>query len=209
LLANFIFISHVRSQEVSWNLKKYSNGVAVYNRENSSSSVRELKSVCQLKASISSVVAVLTDWESYPEWVYRCSASSALKELSDSTFIHYQTVQAPWPVQSRDFIVMVTVHQDPRSKVVTITAAALPDYIPRKKDFVRITLCKSAWTITPLTRGILQIEYRLLVDPGGSVPAWLVNAASVDGPFQTSLNLMSRPQLPKYKDSKLSFITEP
>jgi hypothetical protein len=64
-------------------------------------------------------------------------------------------------------------------------------------------LFKAQWTITPLKDGSLSLEYQLLVDPGGSVPAWLVNLAVVDGPFETMSALREKVKEKKYQEAVL------
>jgi hypothetical protein len=205
----FIGIPRGYSQEKSWVLQKYEEGIGVYLRKADNSNFKELKSVVHIKTSLSSIVAVLSDWESYPEWVYRCGSSSTVKILSDSVLIHYQTVLAPWPVDSRDFVVMVKLVQEAETKRIVQSSVALPDYIPRKDGFVRIKSFRASWTLTPLEDGFIKVEYQLLVDPGGNVPAWLVNLAVVEGPLETTRHLKTRVFQKKYKEAKIPWVIEP
>lgn len=193
------------SQE-AWQLKKAEDGIEVYTRKDENSSFKELKSVVILKTSLSSIVALLTDFESYPDWVYRCGTSRTVKRINDAEMIHYQEVTAPWPVDSRDFIVDMKVVQNPVTKVITISSTCLPDYIPRIDDHVRITNFKASWTLMPKKDGNVELVYQLLVDPGGNVPAWLVNLAVVEGPFETTMHLRDRVKKDKYQKAILPFI---
>lgn len=192
-----------------WKLKKFEDGIAVYNRHDENSDFKELKSVMQIKTSLNSIVSLLNDWESYPNWVYRCGKSTTLKQINETELIHYQTVKGIWPVESRDFVVKVKITQDPITKVVKQTATCISDFFPKQKDHVRITEFRAAWTLTPLKNGIVNLEYQLYVNPGGYVPAWIVNLAAIDGPFETSYNLKHWVLKEKYQKSKLGFIQEP
>ncbi len=192
-----------------WKLKKFENGIAVYTRHDDNSAFKELKAVTQIKASLSSIMALLGDWETYPQWVYKCGVSKTLKQISETELIHYQTVDAPWPVDSRDFVVNIKITQDPITKAVKQIATYKADFIPKQKNFIRITEFKAAWTLTPLKNGIVNVEYQLLVNPGGVVPAWLVNMAAVEGPYETTHNLKKWVQKEKYQKAKISFIEEP
>ena len=64
------------------------------------------------------------------------------------------------------------------------------------------------WIIIPEKNGVLNAEYRLLVEPGGNIPAWLVNLAVVDGPFDTNLKMKEWLFKEKYQKAKVSFIKE-
>jgi hypothetical protein len=127
--------------------------------------------------------------DSYPQWVYKCGKSSTIKKISETEVIHYQTVVAPWPVDNRDFVVNVRLSQDPASKVITIISTSKPDYILKVAEHVRITEFKASWTLSPKKDGTIEVVYQLLVNPGGYVPAWLVNLAVVEGPYETTLHL--------------------
>lgn len=202
------FVNFKIEQNKSWELKKNSDGISIYTRNSEGSDFKELKSVMQLKTSLSSIVALLNDWENYPKWVYKCEKSITLKKISDTEVIHYQTVIAPWPADNRDFIVDVKISQNPLSNVVIQKAICLSNYIPQIKEYVRITEFKASWILTPIKNGMVNIEYHLLVNPGGSLPAWIVNLAMIDGPFETNLHLKEWVKKEKYQKQKISFIKE-
>jgi ribosome-associated toxin RatA of RatAB toxin-antitoxin module len=207
LLFSGFRISHFPESD-EWKLKKSENGILVYSKNEENSSFKELKSVMQIKASLSSVMALLNDWESYPHWVYRCEKSATLKQISETELIHYQTVKGIWPVESRDFVVKIKIVQDPVTKAVKQTATCMAEYFPKQKNHVRITEFKAAWTLVPLKNGYVFIEYQLFVNPGGTVPAWLVNLAAIDGPYETMHNLKDWVVKEKYQKAKLNYIQD-
>ncbi|MCE3277981.1 MAG: lipid-binding protein [Bacteroidetes bacterium] len=205
----FLLCKYSSSQSQNdWILKKEEEGISVYTRNVETSSLKELKSVVTIRTSLSSIVALLNDWDSYPQWVYRCEKSSTLKTISESEVIHYQTVIAPWPVDSRDFVVNVKLTQDPITKIITIISQPHPDFIPKTEDMVRIRNFKASWTLIPLKDGWVEVNYQLLVDPGGYVPAWLVNLAVVEGPYQTKLNMKKWVMKDKYQKAVISYLKE-
>ncbi|MCW3105260.1 MAG: lipid-binding domain protein [Bacteroidetes bacterium] len=200
------FLSAFSQSDNSWHLKKSEGGILVYTRNSPGSDFKELKSVCTLKTSLSSIVALLNDWDTYPQWVYKCGKSTTLKKISESELVHYQTVVAPWPVDSRDFVVNVRLSQDPVSKVVKIVSTCKPDYIPKVAGYVRITEFSASWTLVPQKDGTVEVIYQLLVNPGGYVPAWLVNLAVVDGPYETTLNFKQWVMKEKYQKAVVPLI---
>jgi hypothetical protein len=204
----FWICTNVQAQTKPWKLKKFDNGVAVYAREADNSKFKELKAEVLLKTSLSSIVAMLEDRDAFPEWVYRCSNSHIIKKINQEEMYCYQYVEAPWPVEDRDISIYIQLFQEPKSKVVIQTASCVPDYIPRKKDAVRVLEFKAKWTLTPMLGGFVKCEYELLVDPGGNVPAWLVNLAAIDGPFETTLNMKTQVLKSKYQKAKMEYISE-
>jgi hypothetical protein len=209
IIISCIGLTSFITNDEEWKLKKYGNGVAVYNREIPNTIIKELKAETQIKTSLSSIIALLNDRETYPDWVYRCGKSMMIKKISDSEGMYYQTVVAPWPVDNRDFVVDVKVVQDSKTKVVKQFSTCMPNYISPIPDHVRITEFDALWTLTPLKNGLVKCEYQLLVNPGGNVPAWLVNLAAIDGPYETTVNLKERVMKEKYQKAKFSFIKEP
>ncbi len=193
----------------NWELKKSENGISIYTRYSEDSDYKELKAIFQLKTSLSSIIALLNDVESYPQWVYRCETSKVLKKSSDKQLIRYQTIVAPWPVDNRDVIVEVNSYQDEKTKIVYQKVNALPDYSPKLKNHVRIREFRAVWTLKPLKNGVVEIEYELLVNPAGAIPAWIVNMAMVDGPYETSLKMKERLLYEKYQKASIPFITNP
>ena len=54
---------------------------------------------------------------------------------------------------------------------------------PEDDDVVRIQQLEGFWEITDLKNGYIRLVQQCLADPGGSLPAWLVNSSVVDSPF--------------------------
>lgn len=192
-----------------WQLKKNEQGVTVYTRDSENSAFKELKAVAYLKTSLSSIVGLLYDFEKYPEWVYKCGKSGTLKTISEKELIHYQTVIAPWPIDNRDFIVNIKIEQNEKTKVITIKSYAIGNYIPLVPNYVRIMKFNASWVLSPQKDGSVEIVYQLLIDPSGYIPAWAVNMAVVDGPFETMNNIKERVFRKEYQKAKISFINEP
>ncbi len=197
-----------QSAKHEWHLKKNEKGIEIYTRKTVVSDFKELKSIMYLKTSLQSLVALINDWESYPEWVYKCGKSVTLKRINDTSVMHYQTVLVPWPAEKRDFVVNIVLTQNKGNKIVTIKSINAPNFIPHIKDHIRITYLEASWTLVPMFDGSIQVNYELLVDPGGSIPAWLVNMAAVNGPYETMVNFKERVIKKKYQEAKISYIKE-
>ena len=193
----------------NWELKKFENGITIYTRATETSNYKELKAIFQIKSSLSSVIALLNDVETYPQWVYRCETSKVLKKNSEQNLIRYQTIVAPWPVDNRDVVVEVHTYQDPKTKIVYQKVTPLPDYSPQLKGHVRIREFRATWTLKPLKNGVVEVEYELLVNPAGAIPAWIVNMALVDGPYETSMKMKERILYEKYQKTNYPFIVNP
>ena len=192
--------------QTQWTLKTDEDGIQLYTKSVPGSSYKSLKTVCTLQTSLTSVAAVLLDVQQTKEWVYGTSTSSMLKQESPSAVYFYAEMGMPWPVTNRDFIVKISIMQDPVSKVITVLAENYPDYLPEKKALVRIRNSSGKWLIEPLPNGRVRVEYQLYVDPGGVVPASLVNMFLGKGPLESFKSLKKRVAMKQYANARISFI---
>ena len=76
-----------KDTESEWILKKEKNGVTVYNRSVENSDLKEIKAVTQIKTSLTSIIALLSDRESFPEWVYKCEKAYTVKSIDETEAI--------------------------------------------------------------------------------------------------------------------------
>jgi len=202
-----LFTAYAAAQ-TEWELKEDKEGIRVYTKKVDNSPLKAVKTVCTVNTSLSTLTAVLLDINSSADWVYETKRITLLKQISPAELIYYSEINIPWPVLNRDFIVLLKVTQDEKTKAVTVMGYNKPDYLPENKNIVRIQQSYSKWLITPLQNGQVKIEYVLQVDPAGSVPAWMINLFATKGPFETFRKLREQVKKPVYSHSSFSFIKE-
>ncbi len=207
-----VFLFHPAVSELfgqqGWTLQKQESGVQVYTKLTPGSDFKTVKTICTLQTTLSRMTAILLDVMRTPEWVYGTKSCKLLKQESPSSLFYYAEMGMPWPVKNRDFIIRISVVQDPLTKVVTVIAENKPDYFPEQKGNIRIMKSSGKWTITPLTHGQLRVQYELHVDPGGQLPANIVNMFMYDGPYETFKKLPSRASMTVYENQRFSFIRD-
>jgi hypothetical protein len=91
--------------------------------------------------------------------------------------------------------------------VVTVDGPAVAGFVPVKEDIVRIATSKGEWVITPIAKGKIKVLYTLLVDPGGNIPAWLINMLAAQGPMDSFQGLKQQLKKPEYQEG-VPFIKE-
>ena len=131
-----------------------------------------------------------------------------LKQVSPVDLYYYSEVNVPWPVSNRDFVAHIIATQNPVTKAVTVNAENLPDLVPKKDNVVRIRQSDSKWVATPAGVNLVKIEYTLFADPGGIVPAWLINLFITRGPFETFKKLREHVKKPAYTNIHLANIKD-
>jgi hypothetical protein len=189
-----------------WKLKSDKNGIKIYTSPVENSKVKALKVECTFQSTLSQMVSVLFDVKGCTEWVYHTKSISLLKQVAPNNLYYYSEISLPWPASNRDFVAHLTATQDDVTKVVTVNGPAVPGMVAEKDGVVRIKQSKGKWILTPIGKDEVKVEYTLTVDPAGSIPAWLVNLVSSEGPTQSFKALKEQLKKPEHKNARLSYI---
>ena len=205
-LAMACFNTYAQNQ---WVLNTNKDGIKVYTREVEGSKFKEYRGEVLVTTKLSALIAVLDDVDNQKNWFHDCIESRKLKNISRTEGINYFQQYAPWPVSNRDIIVKYSISQNLKTKVITIELTGLKNYIPEKEDIVRVPKLKGFWQFTPQGNGNIKIVYQAHSETGGSVPAYLANAASVDIPYYTLKNMLIEIKKPKYKNAVIEGVIEP
>lgn len=170
-----------------WDLRKDDNGIQVFTRKAAHGNIKELRVLCELDATQAQLINTLLDISGYNSWVYSNKKSFVLKTVSPFNIIYYTESHLPWPIKDRDLIVELNIA--PSGSGLNIQAKSLPDYLPKNADYIRVPYSLATWHVTPETVNKLKVDYTFSVDPGGSIPIWLVNATMTIGPYNSFLKL--------------------
>jgi hypothetical protein len=88
-------------------------------------------------------------------------------------------------VSDRDYVIRivddVAITSDGRPmlrRVWNITDAPVPSSDP---SVIRLTINRGSWQLSPAADGATFAVYCLFTDPGGALPAWIVNRANQSG----------------------------
>ena len=208
LLFLFVLPFYTPQQDEGWVFKKNNDGIKIYTRESTDSNIKELKFTTTINSSMSNAIALLIDVETYTKWVYKCSQSITLEEISNLESYCYYSVDFPWPMSDRDMVVYSRVHQDPETKVVVSSSAGKPDFIPEKKGLVRIYDHFNQWIFKPVSPNKIEITYFLKSDPAGNIPAWAINLAIDQGPVKSMKRFINLLDDPKYQNKRVPGIED-
>ena len=196
------------SGQKDWSLKSDKDGISIFTKDLTDSKFKAIRVECELSATLTQLVAVLMDVKTATDWVYATKSCVLLKQVSPAELYYYSEISVPWPASNRDFIARLMATQDPRTKVVTIWGPTYPDYLPVKKDIVRVSQSEGRWVLTPVGKNRVKVEYTLHADPGGNIPAWLVNMFATKGPYESFRNLKEQLKKPVYVNARLPYIID-
>ncbi|WP_051333534.1 START domain-containing protein [Aliagarivorans marinus] len=189
-----------------WKQVRERNGVTVFNRRIPGIAFKEFMAETVVEADLHTLIAVFNDAPAGVEWVENVDEMRQLDQLSENETITYTYSKAPWPVSDRDAVVHNRITQDPRTLAVTIQQRGVPEHIAKVKGAVRVPSLSSSWIFTPQDDGTTHVRYQVLTNPGGNLPAWLINAVSVSQPYKTLRGLQEIVLLEQYQNVEIAFI---
>ncbi|MBK9934136.1 MAG: hypothetical protein IPP61_20625 [Cytophagaceae bacterium] len=175
------------SQVPNWRFIKESDGIKVYYREIPNKNINEVKIITYFDSNLSTIVEALRDVDAYPNWVYKAVSSKAIKRFNQNEMIYYNKLDFPWPLSDRDIAIHTKVIQNQLNKEVVSISYAEANAVPKLKNYVRIDEFTSKWVFKP-NGSLVQGEYVFRSNPGGNIPAWLVNLSLDEGPVKTIQN---------------------
>jgi len=185
------------------------DNIKVYTRVHEGATLKEFKGVVTIRTSLSSLVALMDDTDSYTNWMHDCIKSTLVDHPNPSERTTYIINDAPWPVSQRDMFIYSRTTQNKKTKIVTIALEGRSTFRPEVKGYVRVTTLKGSWKFTPLEKGLVEITYQVYSDPGGSLPPILANSTVVDIPYHTLKNMRTFVQQARYQKAKYKEIIEP
>jgi START domain len=190
------------------NCKLQSNrdSIKVYTCPVKNSKYKALKVEFYLNSSYSQAAAMILDITRLHRWQYKTVSAQLLKQINESEIIYHTEVQTPSVTNNRDFVIYLSIDQNPTTKELTVKAISKPDYIPVKKKVVRVPFSEAIWHIKSVGKNKLWVVYEIKIDFGGEVPAWVVNMAAPLAPYETFKAM--RAEIVDYQNKKVSFITD-
>ena len=188
LIAVFLCVTCAVAQ-ADWKRVAVRDGIKVYAKTIPDSKVKAMKAECTLDAGVEEIIALLLDVDAAERWVCHTKSCKLIRRVSDTELFYHTEVSLPWPLDNRDFVTHLRVIKHEKSDVVTIEAPAVPGVLPSREGIVRISGSVNRWLIRPLPNGKAWVEYMLQVDPGGHIPAHVVNMFACRAPIETFQNM--------------------
>ncbi len=171
-----------------WELEKDKADIQVFTKKVEGSAFKAYRAVMEMQTTVAALDKLMRDQEAMTTWFDRCLKCEQLKQVSENEFYIYFVNDGPWPVQDRDNIShAIFEYREDGGLLISLTGVA--DYLPTKKNLVRLPVITAHWEFQPLANGKVKIVQQAHIDLGGSVPGWVANLALVDSPFNTMVNL--------------------
>lgn len=170
------------------------DGVRVEALEVPGCDLPRLRGVATIDANLYEILAVIDDVPAHRAWVPRIQQSRVLKRPAPTQLWMYTRFDFPWPTSDRDSVLRVQVGRrlQPRHEVVLRTWRD-PSYAhPAVADVVRVPRSEALVTLRLVTPTRTEISYEVDIDPGGSLPRFVVRWLLRDMPRQLVRGLAER-----------------
>jgi len=190
----FIFGSSGIAQN-NWILQKEKDGIKISNRPSPASSFNDVRVEVDLPGNIDQLAAILLDVNKYTEWAYATRKSELIKQLGPGKLIYYSEIEVPWPATDRYFYALFELIKDPGGGSMQVISSSILYEAPVPKDLVKVPYSKGSWSVTQSSKKSIHVDYILELNPGGSLPAWILNLFSSKGPLETFENIRLKMKL--------------
>ncbi len=178
----FHFLSP-KSEQLPWKLVRDESAIQVYTAQVKTDAFKHIYATAVLPASVAKVVEMVKNVNKYKEWGYYCQKSELLA-TKPNEIIFYYVSNVPWPLSKRDLVSKMTIYEMSKDEVI-IRSHQLDGYLPVQPNMVRIPESKAVWHFKAMPNGFTRATYTLQLNPGGNIPAWIVNPFIAIGPFKT------------------------
>ena len=157
--------------------------IIVYTRKIESSPFKEILAEAEMNGSINTFRQIITDINNYTEWLPDCKSAEIIEHPTQNNITYHMKLRVPFPFSNRDIIQQIILNESKDQLVVDIINR--PNKIKKEKNCVRMLKADGKWTIQKISGKMVSIKFQYAADPGGGVPAWMVNTFIVKNPHKT------------------------
>jgi hypothetical protein len=166
-----------------WVFRKEKDSIKVYTRTEETNPIKSYRGEMDLHTTMAKISRVLGSTESFDWWSENVRDIQVLEYKKEKLIKYYFIYELPWPVSNRDLCAQAIITFDSVAQKRVVRATPLEGVIPEKPDLVRIKNYWQQWTMQPAGPGIIHLTLEGSVDPGGYIPAWMVNMVITETPL--------------------------
>lgn len=190
LSAGVLFLSTSAARaEGAWRLIDEERGIKVTARDEPGRDLPTLRGQGEIKGNVLDVLAVILDAKGATKWAKGADEARVLRVVDPRTQLIYTRTDTPWPVSDRDMIMRRMVKVVKPGSEFHIRLLCAPKETAELDGVVRVKTCDSYFHIRAVDEGKTFVDYQVNLDPGGSLPDWLIRWASKKIPMETLVSL--------------------
>jgi hypothetical protein len=191
-----------------WKEVSNEEGIKVWQREVPGTSFVEFRGQGDINSGMKMILAVLHDHTKKKEWMNRCVENRLVRAkatLGNNVMYNRTGSNVPF-VSDRDAVLESTLTILREKKQVQIDVKNVTDPLaPEVDGVVRMPKLFVQWLLEYKDAKTTKVTYTVQADPGGMLPAWIVNMVSKEMPAKTIANLREQVKKPGY-DKDLMFV---
>lgn len=152
-----------------------------------SGSVKEIWAEGTMAASAFDIQEAILDAESYPRFMPYVKEARYVGGSAEGGRYVYTRLDLPF-LNARDYVLLVTVESrvDGNGQGTFVNRwKATPGRVRERPQVTRIKTCEGSWEVKSTEDGKAYVVYRAVVDPGGWVPGFALDAANRKGVSDT------------------------
>lgn len=167
-----------------WVLVTDRDGIQVFRQDDGDSRLKTFRGVADLRVNdFNAIGALLDDYDAVASFMHMVSEIRDLKRSSPFQRDVYVTTRLPWPVKDRDAPLRVTFYQERDTLDLVMPFSLNETGYPQQAHYVRMPQMEGYYRFSPGEPGKVQVTIEVVLDPGGSLPAWLANIILRDIPY--------------------------
>ena len=174
-----------------WEFLEEEDGIKVYKKDLPGSILGAFKGETVIGASMGTIFSILSDPKLRVSWVDRLVEIKVLsKSQNPLQVVEYSRIDLPWPVSDRDFVTQTVAKYNKKTKTIMTQGKSVRHSLaPRKDDAVRGETYGAHVTLRELGPKRTFVSIDVHADPKGWMPAWLINFAQREWPYNTLTKL--------------------
>jgi hypothetical protein len=180
-----------------WEFAREKDGIKVYTRHEQESNLKSFKGEVDIEGDITTISALIEDVKNFDRWDEDVSEIRVLEQEEGKMLKYYVVYDVPWPFKDRDLCVEAVIAEDQSTGSKQIVARSVPEAVPFSEETERIVEYWQRWTIQPTGNGTVHLVVEGFADPAGDIPAWIVNMAITDTPFNMLKSIKDEIESPK------------
>ncbi len=169
-----------------WELVKDKDGIKIYTRSTENSKFKTYRGEAIINIGMNEMYRILIDLDNYDQWVYSNSERRLLSETGNGEYTYYSVMSLPFPFDNRDMttVMKVSMGQDTIRFVTSLVKGK-----PSPKGIVPIAAYEEITTLVKLGEKQVKMIMEGYFEPGGTLPAWVINMFLSEGPYQSLMTL--------------------
>lgn len=190
LVVFFLWIGFCTYAQKKSELALDKEGIKIYLTKLDTTPYKEYRAVMTVNANIDTVAKQILDINSLKKWNFKTRSSELIKKTSDTSWVFYMKHHLGWPIQDRDHVSRVTLTKKPSEQLITIFP--INNLMKEKEGIVRLKNFKGFWFLKKINEQQTYVVQQIYGNPGGSIPAFMVNMVVTKGPFESFKELRKR-----------------